>query len=191
MSTKIYKNQYGHEINENQIDYTEIYYKEIHESGIKKIVEHISENETTHISYYLSTTETIAAVLLQFSNKKITFVSTSFSNTYKVEEQFYYENSNLLMKSKNILDSNGNAICFQKLDIVTNSPILGSTEKIFINANGSRKYFFDYNDDGTCFIINDYELDEQILPSTIGQPNIDFTWVGFEYYQNALPIIPL
>ena len=102
-----------------------------------------------------------------------------------------YDLGQLELTSKTVYDVNNKIICFQKSDINTNTPILATTEKSYYDSSGTEKYFFDYNDDGSCFMVHDCEFDEEILASTIGQPNVDFTWVGLEYYQNALPIIPV
>ena len=50
MTTYIYKNQYGVEVNENQIDNMDTYYKVTLISSIEKIVELIEKNEVALIS---------------------------------------------------------------------------------------------------------------------------------------------
>ena len=57
--------------------------------------------------------------------------------------------------------------------------------------NNTLKYTFEYDENGDCFIIYD-ETDDQkdIFAWEIGQPDVSFTWQGFEYYEFAEPIIP-
>lgn len=191
MTTYIYKNQYGVEVNENQIDNLDTYYKVTLISSTEKIVELIENNVVSHISYNLETSETIASLLPSYMDRQVSFIAQNFVNNYLIKELKLYDLGQLELTSKTVYDVNNKIICFQKSDINTNTPILATTEKRYYDSSGTEKYFFDYNDDGSCFMVYDCEFDEEILASTIGQPNVDFTWVGFEYYQNALPVIPV
>ena len=55
-------------------------------------------------------------------------------------------------------------------------------------------YAFNYNLDGSCFSVDQpqiSDIDATFMASEIGtNPEVIFTWSGFEYYQNAEPLIP-
>ena len=97
MTTYIYKNQYGVEVNENQIDNMDTYYKVTLISSIEKIVELIEKNEVAHISYNLETSETIASLLpnncIEPSTKTLLFV---IEPTVALLSDAVYEKSDVL-----------------------------------------------------------------------------------------------
>ena len=102
-----------------------------------------------------------------------------------------YENNVLIGKSISVHDGY-NEICHRNYKVESGVATTLRTEKYYYNDNGL-KYIFDYNADGTCFLITD-EQDNQadIYEWGIGDPDYtDFTWIGFEYYQFADPVIPL
>ena len=85
MTTYIYKNQYGVEVNENQIDNMDTYYKVTLISSIEKIVELIEKNEVAHISYNLETSETIASLLPSYMDRQVSFIAQNYVNNYLIK----------------------------------------------------------------------------------------------------------
>lgn len=191
MSAYTYKNKYGNTINEVQANTSELYYREKLIDNNKQIVELVKNNKVAKVDYYIGIGDDFNDLLPQYADQTVCFHKKTIVNNYIVLDNYLFEKNVLIGKSNTVLNSDEEPICFQKRDINSNEPILGSTEKSFYDSNNVEKYIFDYNDDGICFMIEDLQNNDEILASNIGQSNVSFTWSGFEYYQNALPIIPV
>lgn len=188
-----FKNQQGIEISESEASILASFVKIFLVNDKEKIMEYYESNQLDQSCYILDPNEGIDMIIDQYLTKKVTFTRKEIINNYTKTEDINYNNGILESKKIFVDDPNGNFIAFQIIDIVTNLPILGSTEKYYYDSSGEEKYIFDYDHEtGDCFMIYDLqELGGCILASHIGKPDTEFTWNGFEYYQHANPIVPL
>lgn len=189
-TTYSYKNLFGNQITNNQVNNLKEYFKDIYIDGMLKKTERIESSMVVHTYYYLNGTESIYDLLPLFRNKKVSFYNVSTINNYKIEDIYAYDNGILVDRSKSIANVQDKIICYQGIDIVTGLSINNDTRKYYYE-NNTLKYTFEYDENGDCFIIYD-ETDDQkdIFAWEIGQPDVSFTWQGFEYYEFAEPIIP-
>ncbi|MBB5332899.1 hypothetical protein [Chryseobacterium koreense] len=189
MSTNIiYKNNYGIEIPINQALQLEEYSKYISIDNKLKKIEAFENGIVNILNYYLDINEDSASVLSQYINIEtvVLIKSEQLFNCIK-EEGYTYEGGQLTGRTVSIIKDN-QTICFRLLNL-QEQPL--RTTKYFYE-NGEEKYDFEYNEDGTCFMIyKNNEFGEDILAANIGQPGVNFSWdeVG-DYYKNANPIIP-
>lgn len=186
------KNIYGLEISNEQANMLVEYFDEKLINGEVKKIDVIENKlvERTYYYYYLDDSESISSLLPTYQNKKVSFYNVSYVNNYKVEDIYSYENGVLKGRSKSILNNQKQLICYQKLDLITNQIINNATQKFYYENNKSR-YTFEYDEFGNCFMIHDNMFaQEDIFAWDIGANETSFTWQGFEYYQQAQPLIP-
>lgn len=179
-------------VKEEQLPYGEEYAAELFLDKGRIIFEKRYQNrELYQTLYYAYSPQEIADILKHEKNASIVFeyVAGSFTITaYK-----NYKDGIETDKHVSVENSKGECICFAKYALVKGqlAQINNATDKNYYE-NEELKYVFEYNEDGNCFMIHNYQ-DEQndIFGREIGRPGVKFTWKGFEYYQYAAPIIPV
>jgi hypothetical protein len=192
MKEIIYKNLYDIEISKNQAEQSDMYYKTSIINRVEKITERYENNTLDRIFYKLDDGEDMNIVLSRYGNQKISIEKDHSIGVYTWGETYSYNNGILDERLLTVKNISGNLIAFQRIDINTGLPILGSTEKYYHDSSGERKYLFDYDDTGNCFmLVDEQEFGGDVLAANIGQPDVYFTWAGFEYYQHANPLVPV
>ena len=89
-----------------------------------------------------------------------------------------------------VYNAAGQSIFFSKYLFVDGKPDSHFTDKHYYE-NDVVKYTFNYNKDGTCFVVMDeQEHHADIYGFEIGTSNTGFTWKGFEYYEFEDLIVP-
>ena len=113
-------------------------------------------------------------------------------SSFNVVELRSYTASVLIDKRINVLNAAGGLVCSSFYQLLNGILTMVSTEKYYYDINNEDKYYFIYNADGSCFHISDLQVDDaDFYAWSIGvDPDVTFTWSGFEYYQNANPLIP-
>jgi hypothetical protein len=157
------------------------------ENGKEKFKKVFDNGVFSYVAYFAYSKEDLENIIEKYKTVKIEYIH--FVNSYKVVEYITYRNKVLEERNISVIDSNNNNICFRKHEIENGKEISFWNEKNYYE-NGEMKYLFDYNKDGTCFIVNDYESLSDIYPHNIGTEKTNFTWIGFEYYQFSEPLIP-
>ncbi|MBP6458964.1 MAG: hypothetical protein KA264_02605 [Crocinitomicaceae bacterium] len=159
------------------------------ENGIKKHQKIYDNGKLSNISFYAYSSNEIDVLVK--NKKSVSVIFIYFNGVYEIKEYLDYFKNKLIEKRISVSDKLDNLICFRiyKLDNSILIPI--RTDKSYF-VNEVQKYSFEYNEDGTIFMIYDEEFDEKIYPSDIGvNPNETFTWESFEYYKCAEPLIPV
>jgi hypothetical protein len=124
-------------------------------------------------------------------NPNSTFDYIYNENGFKIHEIRSYQNNVLIDKVIKVYDLNDKIICYRDYEIEDGNILSYVTEKKYYDENENLLYSFDYNEDGTCFLISNEQEDQaDIYAWSVGEPDVSFTWDGFEYYQNAEPLIP-
>jgi hypothetical protein len=140
-------------LNENRIVYSI-------DDSIKKI-EHFRNGAIYHITYYLSDNETTAEVLDRFDSRSIDIISGSIVGDYSIEESNSYINGVLHFLSRQLYDQFKNLICTQDHNLLTNQPILDTTEKyLYYHPNEMWVLAFEYIDGGSIKYIYGDLVDE-------------------------------
>jgi hypothetical protein len=192
MSEIIFENIYGAALSQSQAVQLDTFYKVLLVNGRMKVTERYEKNTLDRIFYKLEAGEDMNTVLSRYGNQKISIEKSQFIGEYIKCETFSYNNGILDGRLLTVSNGSGNLIAFQRIDINTELPILGSTEKYYHDSSGERKYLFDYDDTGECFmLVDEQEFGGDVLAVNIGQPGVYFKWAGFEYYQHANPLVPL
>ncbi|MFD2581075.1 hypothetical protein ACFSR6_01140 [Pedobacter vanadiisoli] len=192
MSNKhIYTNNLGNEISIKQASQLENYQVKVYENDILLWIESYSKDVLLGTSYNLSSKNEISSILNLDSNAS--FQITTQLGNYVSYECLAYQNSNLIDKQIFLEHhTSKEIICRHFYNAETNTIIHSNTIKRYYDQNGIEIYSFDYNEDGTCFFINktqEYQTD--FYAKNIGvDPDLDFTWQGFKYYQFSEPLIP-
>lgn len=186
-----YNNKFGHEITFSQVNKVEEYYKVYVENNLPFKEERYQKGLLINTSFYVTSQSQIDTILL--TNPGVSFEYEHLINGYKVKEFLSYNDNILAYKRVLVYNIDDKIICYCKYKLENNVFIPEETEKYYYE-NGERKYTFDYNNNvGTLYMIYDdliYQSD--IYPEDIGKTDkTDFIWTGFEYYQNAEPIIPV
>lgn len=120
----------------------------------------------------------------------ISIIYTTRTNGYEIEEAIDFVDKVIMEKRIFVTDKFCKNICFRLIQFENGAAKLSSTEKKYYEE-GSLKYIFDYNPDGTCFMIENCQTyQEDIFAWDIGTDKTNFTWKGFEYYQFADPLVP-
>lgn len=188
-STIKYTNELGNEITSQQIKSVSSYSKIFTEYNIPVKKERYENNKLVDTLYYITSQQQLSTILS--TNPTVSFNYKYLQNGFKILELLSYENNVLIGKSISVYDGD-NEICHRNYKLENKVATTLRTEKYYYDGNGL-KYTFDYNADGTCFLITDeqdYQAD--IYAWGIGDTDYtDFTWTGFEYYQFADPVIPL
>jgi hypothetical protein len=185
-----YNNEFNEEISNSQANQLENYSKVYFDNNLKSKIERYENGELVNTAFYVNSQSQINNILI--TNPNISFEFEHQVNGYNIKEYLSYNNGQLIHKSILVYNSDDKIICYCKYKLDNNVFVPESTEKHYYE-NGESKYTFDYNDnDGTLFMIYDDLIPQSdIYASDIGNTDItSFTWVGFEYYQNAEPIIP-
>lgn len=188
-ATRIYTNEYAEEISPEQANKLHTYYVRIFENNVETKHEAYSNGLLISTSYKITSHNDVNGILL--TNPNASFSLAHNEGDFRIYEEISYRDGLLESKTK-MAEKNKNIICYHVYDVVTDMPIHLKTEKSYFDHDGLEIYSFYYNEDGTCFeIIKPQEYQTDFLASQIGhKPDIDFTWEGFEYYQNSLPLIP-
>lgn len=148
----------------------------------------LKDGKFESISYFVFSIEQLNKMIEQ--NNMISFIYRHFQNSYRIDEYLDYNNQILTGKMISVYNSNNESICFQKHQIVNGETISKFTEKSYYE-NGEEKYAFEYNQDGTCFMIDSVQTcQDDIFGWEIGTSKTNFTWKGFEYYQFQNPLLP-
>lgn len=190
MSTNVkYNNEFGQEINNLQAKKLEYYSKIFVENNLPFKEETYKNGNLINTSYYIGSQSQIETLLL--INSQASFDLIYQMGNYKIHELLSYTNSKLISKRVLVYNSNEKNIYFRTYKQINNDFIPEQTEKYFYDID-QLKFSFEYNNDGTCFIIRDevnYQSD--IFAWNIGNLDYtDFTWADLEYYKNADPMIP-
>jgi len=111
----------------------------------------LKDGKFEFISYFVFSIEQLNKMIEQ--NNMISFIYRHFQNSYRIDEYLDYNNQILTGKMISVYNSNNESICFQKHQIVNGETISKFTEKSYYE-NGEEKYAFEYNQDGTCFMID-------------------------------------
>jgi hypothetical protein len=120
----------------------------------------------------------------------IKIIYRTWKNGYQIDEYIDCIDKILTAKRISVTNKSGDNICFRLLQFENGAVKLSTTEKSYFE-HGELKYLFDYNPDGTCFMVNNFQsYQEDVFASDIGTDKTDFTWKGFEYYQFADPLVP-
>ncbi len=191
MSTIKYTNDLYEEVSFQEAQQLDIY-NEIVEDDNKNLVNTYKNGKLINTNYSITSYEEMDELLR--SNPYASFSVYSFVNNYSVYDMLDYLDNQVKSKIKIVNDNSGNTICFQKYDPKTELPNYLDTDKSYYDASGLEIYKFVYNADGSCFSIDRVQLIEpgsEFMAKNIGTDHdINFTWKGFEYYQNAEPLIP-
>ncbi len=168
------------------------YHKVIVDNNDNKYIETYIGEKLSGTTYYVKSENEIAEYLE--TNPDVSFNLTYKVRNYSVEEQLSYRDAKLSFKRVFIYDISDNLICLQNYDVKTGLPKYPGPDKSYYDESGTHIYEFVYNEDGSCFSIDRAQIidtDAEFLASEIGvNPEVDFTWAGFEYYKNAEPLIP-
>lgn len=186
-----YNNEFGNEISFSQINKIENYSKIYSENDLPFKKERFQNGLLINISFYVTSQAQIDNILLINPNTSFEYEHMVYGS--KIKEFLSYENNQLVCKGILAYNANGENIGYCEYKLENDVFIIETTEKYYYE-NGELKYTFDYNDnDGTLYMIYNYfDPQSDIYPEDIGNPDkTDFTWTGFEYYQNAEPIIPV
>lgn len=185
-----YQNQFGKEITQKQIDLGLEYFSKIYyENGVPKIEETYKNGQLINTSKYVSTEQEIINELILNPNASFDYIFVE--NGYKIHEIRTYGNNILTGKGVTVFNSENKIICSRNYTVENGIITHQRTEKSYYDSNGELLYNFDYNADGTCFLIsNEQDPQGDIYAWNIGDADVPFTWQGFEYYQNEEPLIP-
>ena len=141
------------------------------------------------ISYFVFSTEEKDRILALRGTISIIFKKQE--RVYSIAEYSTYVDHTLTHKSISVNNNNEEDICHQFFQIKDGDITSVSTEKWYYE-DGEEKYLFEYNDDGTCLMIDSVQTyQEDIFGLDIGTPRTSFTWDGFSYYQFATPLVPV
>jgi len=128
--------------------------------------------------------------LLVGKHSTVSIIHRMWENGFLVEEYIQYVDKIIASKRIAVINSRGENICFRHVQFENGITKEVGTEKRYFK-DGQEKYLFDYNSDGTCFMINNTQsFQEDIFPWDIGTDKTDFTWTGHEYYKFADPLVP-
>lgn len=182
-----WKDFFGNEVSREKAEASGQYSIETFEEEAIKKIEYIENGmlEITH--YHLNASEYIPELLPLYKDEKVSFSTTTYINSYKIEEILLYEKGRLKERAKWVINSRNQYICLQKIDVVTGKVIHQATEKYYKDETSD--YTFEYDQSGHCFMIH-RGTEDDIFAWEIGKPQCSFTWKGFEYYQNSEPLFP-
>jgi hypothetical protein len=206
MSTKEYLNENYKKITAQQAEmcseFIEVYYDN---SGLPKKNLTFNNGKLEWVEYFLGNEENPNIVLQQYEGvgRMALYKNAVISGIYRKYDVEYYD-SNQILERKSIevfkgfnVDENL-PIYLKTIDPVTDAVIY--FEKAFYDNENNLTYIFTYDSDTGNFInlnIEDpafyVDTDDHDFGSDdigIGNNPYDFDWEGFEYYQNAEPVIP-
>lgn len=185
-----YTNYFGHEIAFDQTSNIDGYFKAFYENNQVVKRERYESGELKNTSYVMYSQSDIDSFLMNNPNASIEYIYNQSS--YSLIEHLVYAQGVMLERWVEVFNSTGALICFKKYKIVNGVLTAIGTDKHYYDINNQEKYFFVYNEDCTCFEVCDMQIDEaDFYAWSIGvDPEVTFTWTGFEYYQYAEPLIP-
>ena len=192
MSTKqIYANHFGSEISEKQVNKLGDYLLKHYDDEILTKTERYSKGVLVVTSYNLISNDNIQSIL--DLDPDASFQIESQQGDYKLFECLLYKDKIIVDKQiyVEIIPIN-KTICRHYFDLPSNTIEHTNTIKIYYDVNGEQLYEFEYKADGTCLYINNLqEYQSDFYAQDIGvDPDLEFTWQGFEYYQFSEPLIP-
>ena len=157
----------------------------------KRIYEKCYENSKFYKAYYYAfSTDEIQYILAHDKNASIKFESTE--NGCKIEACSNFENGIETTKIVSVTNSAGEFICLKKYALVNGilTSINNDTEKSYYE-NNELKYVFEYNADGSCFMIHNYDdYQDDIFAWELDKPNAKLNWDDFAYYKSVDPLVP-
>lgn len=201
MNTINYLNIFFEEITNNQALQSSEYILEKRYNSSVKVQEHYIDNFLSSVTYFLDNTENQNLILQEYSNIQIKFYKNEIiSGVYRKYDVEIFDPSGLITnKYIEVYGESIYPIYYKAIDIQTNDII--HLQKSFYDSENELSYEFEYDEltgdfskltilDPNNYVDTD---DRTIFPSEVGIGNnpYNFTWMGFEYYQNALPIIPV
>lgn len=184
METIKFTNEYGDEVDENQKDVLEYFFKIYLVDG-KPVKEEIYRfGSFIGNSYFVSSLEEIEVRLKEHPSASFDYIYNK--NGYLIRETRGYNNNLLTSCTTSVENKSNESIRFAKQQMHEGKLKLVMIEKSFYK-DGELLYKFDYNKDGSCFLVSN----EQKYQSDIyGWDIKDIFWEGLEYYKTAEPIIP-
>lgn len=171
----------------------------LNEKGEFKIVEFIENDKVVAVEYYLENTEAIEDYNYNFSNYEyITFyINKEQSGKFSKYDVLTLNNKKeIIMKRTQVYGDLILPIYDHAIDLDTNE--INYLSKVIYNLENNIDFEFAYDLktgklenitvlDPTNFFDTD---DRTIYPNEVGKNIYNFSWEGFEYYQNANPILP-
>lgn len=194
METKEYYTFLGHKIQFEQTKKILGYKTLIKLNGVRKLKELFENGECIGVYYFRSLEEDIDSIRNQYLGLYICILTVmEEQNGYTQYKSDTWLADGSFMNSRiDVYDSEDRQIYFGVLNPEGTGFI--SVLKVKYMDNGEELYNFHYNSDGTfkyCDLHSDIDYEDgQFHPSDIGDPDLDFTWEGNEYYQHAEPKIP-
>lgn len=145
--------------------------------------------ELSNLSIYAYSDDEVELIVKnKEKNASITFIN--HQDFYKITEHLAFTDNKLVGNMITVEDKDANHICFKKYELQNSELTCTIIDKSYYE-NGIKIYDFEYNKDGSCFMIYSAQtFQEDIFAWDIGTSNTDFTWNGFEYYKNADPLVP-
>jgi hypothetical protein len=186
-----YKNEFGVEISIQQIHSIPNYRKMFLVNEILQKTEVYENHSLIKTIISVSNQTEINTQLQNDPNSFMEYIHEQ--NDYRITEYLDYENNIIVYKVVSVIQiSTNNIICFKRYQTIDGILTPVYTEKKYYLPDGSEKYHFEYDSDGNAQIIYDEEFDEKKYGELIGSdPNEEFTWTGFEFYQFTEPTIPI
>lgn len=190
---KEYYNKYGSEISFQQLQDIKEYIEIIKNNNLIKEEKIFKGNNLEFVSYHKENTEQLADILSKYPNNITVNIKTHFETygIYKMVYESNYFNQILSYKGRYLMNTDGNIILFQDLDINTDNPIPGTTTKYFYY--GKEEYYtFEYDETGQLINMNSNYHKNAGCWNPDDLNDLDgFSWaqVG-NYYQNADPVVP-
>lgn len=161
-------------------------------NGQKKLVELYEDQGLIEVYYYASSGENLEEIISKYSYVSLAiYTDRKVVNGYDYARILGYEEQKLVEIILSV-EKNDQPVFHQKVDVVSNEPILSSTEKWCINEDGEIHYHFEYDEQGEAFMIYDrLSFQGDFLASRVGvDEELDFSWSGMEYFKNAAQIFP-
>lgn len=167
----------------------EFYFETYFENGKAMCKKQYENGVLSNVSFYAYSNDEVESIVKD--KKGNVFIAFVYHHSiYKITENIAFRENSIVSKTITIQDQNENLICFKKFELENSELVCTVTDKSFYE-NGTEKFAFIYNTDGSCFMIERVgTYQEDIFAWDIGTANTDFTWDGFEYYRNAEPLIP-
>ncbi len=189
-STITYINELGKDITFQETNNLDGYFKIFYDNDHPTKKEYYVNGALRSTSYIVQRQSDIDSILI--NNPTTSFEYSYYQSSYNINELTAYVQGVLMEKRSNVFNSAGRLICSKLYRLKNDSLTVINTEKYHYDSNNEDKYYFIYNNDGACFQVFDLQLDSaDFYVWSIGvDPNITFTWSGFEYYQNAEPLVP-
>lgn len=184
-----YLNEIGKEISDQEKTKLDKYSKHYYMDGKKNKIESYVFNQLKGTTYFVDSQLQLQEILSK--NPDASFILLYNSGGFSFSEYIGYSNSIMDEKKVFIQNELGQNIC-TRIYSYEGSVVKGfNTEKSYYE-DGEERYSFEYNQDGTCFLIHDMKYDQNdIYASSIGDSSkTGFTWKGMEYYEFADPIDP-